>query len=115
MGSGGPVIFSFGARTLAATAAKEGVVYLLDANNLGGFDHTKALYTATRLGNDDATYWGHGVWGGMTVYQSCQGERWLYVPMWGPPAKEGPKYPLNMATRQTAASWRSRSWPMATA
>ena len=95
LGSGGPVIFSFGARTLAATAAKEGVVYLLDANNLGGFDHTKALYTSTRLGNDDATYWGHGVWGGMTVYQTAAGERWLYVPMWGPPAKDGPKYPLS--------------------
>jgi outer membrane protein assembly factor BamB len=94
-GSGGPTIFNFGARTLVATAAKEGVVYLLDANNLGGFDHAKALYASPRLGNDDATYWGHGVWGGMATYQTPEGDRWLYVPMWGPPAKDGPKYPLS--------------------
>jgi len=95
LGSGGPVIFPFGTRTLVAAAAKEGVVYLLNADNLGGLDHTKALYTAPRLGNDDQTYWGHGVWGGMTVYENPKGERYLYVPMWGPPAKDGPKYPIS--------------------
>jgi outer membrane protein assembly factor BamB len=95
LGSGGPVIFSFGSRTLVATAAKEAVVYLLNADNLGGIDHSKALYTSTRLGNDDSTYWGHGVWGGISTYVTPGGERYLYVPMWGPPAKDGPKYPLS--------------------
>jgi outer membrane protein assembly factor BamB len=91
LGSSGPVIFKHGKRTLVAASAKEGVVYLLDAENLGGPDHMKALYTSQRLGNDDQTYWGHGVWGGMTVYETG-GTQYLYVPMWGPPAKDGPKY-----------------------
>ena len=31
----------------------------------------------------------------MTVYKTEKGEQFLYVPMWGAPAKEGPKYPLS--------------------
>lgn len=95
LGSGGPVVFPFGSRTLVAAGAKEGVVYLLDSNNLGGLDHTRALYTSPRLGNDLQDYWGYGIWGGMTVYKTDKGDQYLYVPMWGPPAKDGPKYPLS--------------------
>jgi hypothetical protein len=92
LGSGSPVIFSFGKRTLLAAGAKEAVVYLLDAENLGGQDHMTALYTSPRLGNDEQTYWGHGIWGGIATSES-NGERYLYVPMWGAAAKEGPKFP----------------------
>jgi outer membrane protein assembly factor BamB len=89
LGSGGPVIFPFKNRTLLATSSKEGVVYVLDAKNLGGgvaADHSKALYTSARLGNDQEKYYGHGVWGEISTYEDAQGARWLYVPMWGPPA-----------------------------
>ena len=94
LGSAGPVIFTVGTRTLVAAAGKEGVVYLLDAQNMGGQDHSKALYTSPRLGNDEQTYWGRGIWGGMTAYRAPSGDQYLYIPMWGPPAKEGPQYPL---------------------
>ena len=91
LGSGGPMIFPFGARTLLATSSKEGVVYVLDAKNLGGgafSDHAKPLYTSPRLGNEEEKYYGHGVWGEISTMQDADGARWLYVPMWGPPAKD---------------------------
>lgn len=88
LGSGSPVIFPFKNRTLLATSSKEGVIYVLDAKNLGGGmagDHSKALYTSPRLGNDEEKYYGHGVWGSFSTWQDAQGARWLYVPMEGPP------------------------------
>jgi outer membrane protein assembly factor BamB len=96
LGSGSPVIFPFNNQTLLATSSKEGVVYLLDAKNLGGGltgDHSKALYTSPRIGNDEEKYYGHGVWGSFSTYEDGQGARWLYVPMWGPPAKDGLQFP----------------------
>jgi hypothetical protein len=95
LGSGSPVIFSFKDRTLLATSSKEGVMYLLDAKNLGGGppDHAKPLYQSPRMGNDEELYYGRGVWGGISTYQSAQGERYLYVPMWGPPGKDGFSFP----------------------
>ncbi len=29
-----------------------------------------------------------GVWGGISTWQDDKGDRYLYVPMWGPPAKD---------------------------
>ena len=95
LGSGSPVIFPFKDRTLLATSSKEGVLYLLDAKNLGGGppDHAKPLYQSPRLGNDEELYYGRGVWGGISTYQTAQGDRYLYVPMWGPPGKDGYVFP----------------------
>ena len=94
LGSSGPVSFAIAGKNYLAAAGKEGVVYILDAQNLGGQDHSQALYTSPRLGNDEASYWGRGVWGGMTFYETPDGAHFLYVPMWGPVAQNGPKYPL---------------------
>jgi outer membrane protein assembly factor BamB len=91
LGSGSPVIFPFKNRVLLATSSKEGVIYVLDAKNMGGgaaADHSKALYTSPRLGNDEEKYYGAGVWGSFSTYEDAQGVRWLYVPMWGPPGKD---------------------------
>ena len=106
-GSGGPVVFPHGKRSLLAAGGKEAVVYLLDANNLAGpspgnttagntgiSDHARPLYQSPRLGNDEQTYSGLGIWGGLSTYVSDKGERWLYVPMWGPPAQQGPSFKI---------------------
>ena len=93
LGSGGPVIFPFKDQTLLATSSKEAVVYLLDAKNLGGTDHSKPLFQSQRLGNDAEHYYGAGVWGEISTWQDAQGARYLYVPMWGPPAKDMPAFP----------------------
>jgi outer membrane protein assembly factor BamB len=94
LGAAGPVVFPFQKRTLVASAAKEGVVYLLDANALGGglAQHSKPLYQSARLGNEEELLGGRGVWGAMATYEDSQGQRFLYVPMWGPPAKTAPEF-----------------------
>jgi outer membrane protein assembly factor BamB len=93
MGSGGPVIFPFKDQTLLATSSKEAVVYLLDAKNLGGTDHSKPLSQSPRLGNDAEHYYGAGVWGEISTAQDDEGARTLYVPMWGPPAGDNAPFP----------------------
>ena len=73
LGSGSPVIFPFKDQTLLATSSKEAVVYLLDAKNLGGTDHTKPLAQSPRLGNDAEHYYGAGVWGEISTWQDEHG------------------------------------------
>ena len=95
-GSASPEVFTFRNRTLVATSGKEGAVYLLDANNLGGGppDHSTPVYKSPQLGNDAAlgTEPGEGVWSSISSYETPDGKRFLYVPMWGPPSKNAPAF-----------------------
>ena len=93
LGSGSPVIFPFGNRSLLATGGKEGVIYILDASDLGSPDHAKPFFQSARFGNDEQTYAERGIWGGLSTAVSAAGERILYVPMWGPEARDAPKFP----------------------
>jgi outer membrane protein assembly factor BamB len=94
-GSGSPIVFPFQDRTLIATAGKEGVIYLLDAAQLGGGtpDHSTPLLRE-QVGNDvgSATEPGLGMWGAMATYQTPDGKRFLYIPIWGPPSKDVPAF-----------------------
>lgn len=95
LGSASPVYFGWRNRNLVAHGAKEGVVYLLDADKLGGSDHQTTLYTSPRLGNDRAVCCeGVGIWGGLSTARDTDGQTWLYVPMGGPPSTTGPTYPI---------------------
>jgi outer membrane protein assembly factor BamB len=94
-GSGGPLLFTLGKRNIVATASKESVIYLLDADNLGGVDHMTALYQSPRWANDIQDFQNRGVWGSLATSVNDKGERWLYTPMWGPPAKAGPQFPIS--------------------
>jgi len=91
-GSGGVILFPFGKRNMLATASKESVIYLLDANNLGGVDHMTGLYQSPRWGNDTQDFQNMGVWGSLATAQNDKGERWIYTPMWGPVGKTAPKF-----------------------
>jgi outer membrane protein assembly factor BamB len=96
-GSASPVAFSYADKTIIATACKEGVIYLLDAAKLGGANHQTALYKSPLMGNDDAfggntNAPGQGVWGAITTYETADGKRYIYVPMWGPPSKTAPAF-----------------------
>ena len=93
-GSGGVLLFAFGKRNILATASKESVLYLLDADNLGGADHMTSLYQSPRMGNDIQDFQAQGVWGSLATALDDKGRRWLYTPMWGAPAKAGPKFPI---------------------
>ncbi|MES1257741.1 MAG: hypothetical protein ABUS51_04895 [Acidobacteriota bacterium] len=88
LGSSSPVVFPFGDRTLVATAAKEGVIYLLDAKDLGGKDHRTALYTSPRWSNDAMQFSMNGMWSVISTYVDAQGKRWLLAPFYGPAAKD---------------------------
>ncbi len=95
LGSSSPVYFGWRNKNLLAHGAKEGVVYLLDADSLGGKDHQTPLYVSPRLGNDrQICCEGIGIWGALSTARDSLGQTWLYVPMAGPPAADGPKFPL---------------------
>src|SRR5579859_3954903 len=96
LGSASPAVFSFQDRTLIAVAGKEGFLYLLDSVDLGGRpNHSAPLYKSPQLGNDAAEGKnpGQGIWGSITSYETPDGKRFLYVPMWGPPSKNAPAFP----------------------
>jgi outer membrane protein assembly factor BamB len=87
LGSSSPVVFPFDDRTLVASAAKEGVIYLLDAKNLGGKDHRTPLYKSPRYSNDAMAFTLNGMWSVLSTYADAQGKRWLLAPFYGPAAK----------------------------
>ena len=95
LGSASPVWFGWRSRNLLASGAKEGVVYLLDADALGGNDHQTALYRTPKLGNDkDVCCEGLGIWGGLSTARDEEGWTWLYVPIGGPPSAKAPTFPV---------------------
>jgi outer membrane protein assembly factor BamB len=92
MGCTSPVWLAHRNRNLLIGGGKEGVVYLMDADNLGDKDHHTTLFTTPRLGNDEDTFEGKGIWGGLSAWQDEVGDSWVYVPMWGPVSKHAPKF-----------------------
>jgi outer membrane protein assembly factor BamB len=96
LGSASPGFFALENRMLVAVAGKEGFLYLLDATDLGGRPaHATPLYKLPQLGNDAAEGRnpGQGVWGAITSYETPQGKRFLYVPVWGAASKNAPLFP----------------------
>jgi hypothetical protein len=93
-GSASPVVFNFGGKTIAAVSQKEGVLRLLDTNNLGGANHMTPLFQSPKLGNDEKTGTdpGRGVWGAVSSAE-VNGKRYVYFPMQGHPSKDAPTFP----------------------
>jgi hypothetical protein len=105
LGSASPIVFPFQKWQIVAASAKEGALYLLNANALGGgvkgegrfaaADHHTPLHES-RWGNDIDEKWGRGLWGSMTTWEDPQKERWIFYPMWGPPHKDAvSKFPIS--------------------
>ncbi len=93
-GSASPVWFGWRNYNLLASGAKEGVLYLLDADSLGGRDHQTPLMAGIQLGNDPMALTSHGIWGGLSMWRDEEGGTWLYVPMYGPVSKSAPRFPV---------------------
>ena len=93
-GGASPVWFSWRNYNLLASGAKEGVLYLLDADSLGGKDHQTPLMAGIQLGNDPKSATSHGIWGGLSTWRDEEGQTWLYVPMYGPVSKNAPSFPV---------------------
>jgi outer membrane protein assembly factor BamB len=86
-GSGGVVAFTDGNRQFVVSGGKDGTIYLLDGASLGGADHRTPLFSV-KIGNDAMLYASNGMWGAPATSLDGRNQRWIYVPMWGPPSKE---------------------------
>jgi outer membrane protein assembly factor BamB len=90
-----PVSFAYKGYHLLAVGGKEGVVYLMDADALGNKDHQTPLFMTQKLANEEGTFEGKGIWGGLSAWTDEEGEAWVYVPIWGPVSKTVPSLPVS--------------------
>jgi outer membrane protein assembly factor BamB len=93
MGSLSPTVFPWKGGEVVAAGGKEGVIYLLDAKQVGGGDHKTPLYRSPVFANEEADFAGKGFWGALANAEDDKGNRWLYVPASGAPAR-GVKFPI---------------------
>jgi outer membrane protein assembly factor BamB len=99
LGSASPVWFTYRDFNLLAGGAKQGLVYLMDADLLGGPDHQSPLYVTPLLGNDERSCCkGKGIWGALSTWKDDEGQRWIYVPLGGPLSKHAPNFPIHNST-----------------
>ena len=94
-GSASPVWFGWRDYNLLASGAKEGVLYLLDAESLGGKDHQTPLMAGIKLGNDPKSSTSYGIWGGLSMWRDEEGDTWLYVPLYGTVSESAPEFPVD--------------------
>jgi len=97
--AGSPVWFKYRNYELVAGGGKEGVLFMLDANFLGGRDHQTPLFTTPRLANDTASYNMRGIRGAPAYWQDDSGQVWIFVPIWGPESKDAPQFPMTNGPR----------------
>jgi len=94
LGATSPLFFGWGDRNFIMHGAKEGILYIFNADHLGGADHETVLYKSPRLGNDKQECCvGHGMYGAMATARDDEGQTWVYVPLGGPPSSEAPLFP----------------------
>ena len=105
-------VFPYKDRELVVLGGKEGVVYLMDADNMGGVTHHDCLYTTPLLSNEEEWFEAMGIWGGFSTFLDGDGRRWLYVPTWGPASKKR-SFHAPTAPIRTGRSWRL-PWQMTT-
>ncbi len=85
--SGGHLWFAYRDYHLIAGGGKESVVYLLNADLLGDKDHQSPLYLSPQIGNQTGSLEEKGIWGAPALWKEETGQPWIYVPLWGEPAK----------------------------
>ena len=77
-------IFKFKGKELMVDAGKEGVMYLMDTESIGGDDHRTPLYRTPLFCNEEVNFASAGVWGSLASWEDAQGTRWVLTPFWGP-------------------------------
>jgi hypothetical protein len=83
MNSTTPLVFTYKGREMIVSAAKDGRLYLLDAQGLGGSDHF-TFVSRTAPVAADAGLADRGIWGGLSTWEDTDGTRWILAPVWGP-------------------------------
>jgi outer membrane protein assembly factor BamB len=89
-----PVVFPYKGRDLLVAGGKEGRLFLLDSQSLGGANHRTPLYRTPLICNDEVDFAGFGIWGSLASWEDAKGTRWVLAPVWGPLSKEI-KFPIN--------------------
>jgi len=77
-------IFKYKGKELMVDAGKEGVMYLMDTESIGGDDHRTPLYTTPLYCNEEVNFASAGVWGSLATWEDSKGARWVLSPFWGP-------------------------------
>ena len=85
--SGGHLWFAYRNYRLIVGGGKESTVYLQNADSLGDKDHQTPLYVSPPIGNESKTLEEKGIWGAPALWKEDTGQPWIYVPLWGEPAK----------------------------
>ncbi len=89
------LVLDYQGQELVVIGGKEGLLYLMDAENMGGLTHHDNLYTTPLLSNDAEWFEAMGLWGGFSSYVDAQGKVWVYVPTWGPVSVKAPEFPIS--------------------
>jgi hypothetical protein len=79
-----PVVFPYKGRDLIVGSGKEGRMFLLDSQSLGGSDHRTPAFRSELISNEDIDFAGAGTWGSLASWEDAQGTRWVLAPVWGP-------------------------------
>ena len=79
-----PVAFPYKGRDLVVGSGKEGRLFLLDSQSLGGADHRTPLFRSDLISNEDVDFAGAGTWGSLASWEDAQNTRWVLAPVWGP-------------------------------
>src|SRR5262245_58271149 len=88
-----PVVFPYKGRDLIVGSGKEGRLFLLDSQSLGGTDHRTPAFRTDLISNEDVDFAGAGTWGSLASWEDAQGTRWVLAPVWGPKHPNA-KFPL---------------------
>jgi outer membrane protein assembly factor BamB len=88
-----PTVFPYKGRDLIVAGGKEGRLFLLDSQSLGGASHRTPLYRTPLIANEETDFAGFGIWGGLASWEDSKGMRWVLAPVWGPLTKEV-KFPV---------------------
>ena len=79
-----PVVFKYKERELIVGSGKEGRLFLLDSELLGGPDHRTPLFRSDLISNEAIDFAGAGTWGSLASWEDAQDTRWVLAPVWGP-------------------------------
>ena len=79
-----PVVFEYKGRELIVGSGKEGRLFMVDSQSLGGPGHRTALFRSELISNEDIDFAGAGTWGSLASWEDERGTRWVLAPVWGP-------------------------------
>jgi outer membrane protein assembly factor BamB len=94
MGSVSPVVFEMEGKEYLVGGGKEGRLFLLDTQSLGGETHHKPLLRTDPFTNEEAAYAARGFWGSFATAVDAKQTRWLFAPAWGAPHSKSPAFPV---------------------